>query len=55
MVLVLMVKIFRGSRVFMEKDEKNIYTYFKEYNCDLIDCVYNAATSKQARTIFIKK
>ncbi len=39
----------------MERDEKSFYTYFKEYNSNLIDCVYNAATSKQARAIFLKK
>ena len=39
----------------MERDQKNIYTYYKEYHPDLVECVYNVATSKQARSIFIKK
>lgn len=36
------------------RDEKNIYTYYKGFNGDLIDCVYSAAAAPPIKKIFAK-
>lgn len=38
-----------------KRNEKNIFTYYSQYNRDLIECVYASATSSNMKKIFLKK